>query len=191
MADNKCGAKSRRTGLPCNNYPMPNGRCRMHGGKSKGAKNKQAHDGNTRAVTHGLYCNALLPEERALWDRVQLGSLDDEIRLARVKLYRLVKMSGSSEVSDLVDSAMEVAKRYEVHPTFGPMEKREIKVKTTQYGDLIVRQIDVIRKLELARRELARVDPNTPPPPQEPVTEFPITVVTPENFNPDRHGTRS
>ncbi|WP_369293602.1 HGGxSTG domain-containing protein, partial [Bacillus cereus] len=34
MADNKCGAKSRRTGLPCNNYPMPNGRCRMHGGKS-------------------------------------------------------------------------------------------------------------------------------------------------------------
>jgi len=185
-----CGAKTRAGGV-CKNPAMPNGRCRMHGGKSKGPTKPAKLKGNTNAVTHGFYSNALQPEERELWDRVQLGSLDDEIRLARIKLHRLVKMSGSSEVSDLVDSAMEVAKRYDEHPTFGAMEKREIKVKTTQYGDLIVRQIDQIRKLELARRELARVDPNTPPPPQEPVTEFRVTVVTPENFNPDRHGSRA
>lgn len=32
----RCGAHSRRTGNPCKNPSMPNGRCRMHGGKSTG-----------------------------------------------------------------------------------------------------------------------------------------------------------
>jgi hypothetical protein len=31
-----CGAHCRTTGEPCKNPPMPNGRCRMHGGKSTG-----------------------------------------------------------------------------------------------------------------------------------------------------------
>lgn len=31
-----CGAHCRTTGNPCQNYPMVNGRCRMHGGKSSG-----------------------------------------------------------------------------------------------------------------------------------------------------------
>ena len=31
-----CGAHCRTTGQPCQNYQMPNGRCRMHGGKSTG-----------------------------------------------------------------------------------------------------------------------------------------------------------
>ena len=31
-----CGAHCRTTGEPCKNHPMPNGRCRMHGGKSTG-----------------------------------------------------------------------------------------------------------------------------------------------------------
>jgi hypothetical protein len=33
----RCGAHSRRTGKPCGNPAMKNGRCRMHGGKSPGA----------------------------------------------------------------------------------------------------------------------------------------------------------
>lgn len=33
----RCGAHSRRTGKPCRNPAMKNGRCRMHGGKSPGA----------------------------------------------------------------------------------------------------------------------------------------------------------
>ena len=35
----KCGAHSRRTGEPCRQSAMANGRCRMHGGKSTGPKN--------------------------------------------------------------------------------------------------------------------------------------------------------
>ena len=39
----KCLAHARTTGQPCKNASMPNGRCKMHGGKSTG-----------RPITHGL-----------------------------------------------------------------------------------------------------------------------------------------
>jgi hypothetical protein len=32
----RCSAKSKRTGDPCHGPAMKNGKCRMHGGKSKG-----------------------------------------------------------------------------------------------------------------------------------------------------------
>jgi hypothetical protein len=38
----KCLAFARTTGQPCKNASMPNGRCKMHGGKSTG-----------RPITHG------------------------------------------------------------------------------------------------------------------------------------------
>jgi hypothetical protein len=44
-ASPRCGAHSRRTGKPCRNGAMANGRCRMHGGKSPGAP-KGAANGN-------------------------------------------------------------------------------------------------------------------------------------------------
>ena len=45
----RCGAYSRRTGKPCRQPAMANGRCRMHGGKSTGVK------GNKNAFKHGYY----------------------------------------------------------------------------------------------------------------------------------------
>src|SRR5215510_308300 len=40
----RCGARSKRTGKPCQGAAMPNGRCKLHGGKSTGA----AHTGGSR-----------------------------------------------------------------------------------------------------------------------------------------------
>ena len=45
----RCGAKTRR-GTPYQSPAMPNGRCRMHGGKSPGAPK-----GNRNAWKHGHY----------------------------------------------------------------------------------------------------------------------------------------
>jgi len=42
-----CGAHCRTTGEPCQSYPMPNGRCRMHGGK---AGRKPIHGRYTKAA---------------------------------------------------------------------------------------------------------------------------------------------
>jgi uncharacterized protein YjcR len=46
----RCGAHSRRSGKPCRNGAMKNGRCRMHGGKATGAPK-----GNRNAWKHGNY----------------------------------------------------------------------------------------------------------------------------------------
>lgn len=57
---NYCGAKT-RSGNPCKNRAMKNGRCRMHGGKSTGAPPvKMKKNGN--AQTHGLFAR-YLPKE--------------------------------------------------------------------------------------------------------------------------------
>ncbi len=58
----RCGAHCRTTGNPCLNFPMPNGRCRMHGGKSTG-----------RPQTSGAYT------AKAILDRQETGLLLKEV----------------------------------------------------------------------------------------------------------------
>ena len=55
-----CGAKTRSsTGEPCQNYPMANGRCRMHGGLSlKGEASPR--------YKHGRYCQKGTKAERIM-----------------------------------------------------------------------------------------------------------------------------
>lgn len=59
-ANNLCGAKT-RSGNPCKNRAMPNGRCRMHGGKSTGAPPAKMRK-NDNAKKHGLFAK-YLPKE--------------------------------------------------------------------------------------------------------------------------------
>lgn len=49
-----CGART-RAGHPCKNPAMPNGRCRMHGGKSTGPKDLSKHTHNKHALKTGEY----------------------------------------------------------------------------------------------------------------------------------------
>ena len=89
---NFCGAKT-RSGLPCRNRAMPNGRCRMHGGKSTGPP-----QGNKNAVKTGEYetiwLDALEPEERVLFHAVDtdvLRQIDEEIRLVTIRERRMLQ----------------------------------------------------------------------------------------------------
>src|SRR5271168_4997118 len=62
----RCGAKARTTGCPCRAPAMANGRCRMHGGKSTGARTASGIARMTAAnTTHGKYAAAGAPD-RAL-----------------------------------------------------------------------------------------------------------------------------
>ena len=56
----RCGAKTRVGGM-CRQPAMPNGRCKMHGGKSTGAPK-----GNQNAVKHGGYTKEAKAERKAL-----------------------------------------------------------------------------------------------------------------------------
>src|SRR5215510_3365262 len=45
----RCGARSKRTGLPCRAAAMPNGRCKLHGGKSTGPRTREGLERSRRA----------------------------------------------------------------------------------------------------------------------------------------------
>ena len=55
-----CQART-RAGTPCQSPAMPNGRCRMHGGKAPGAPK-----GNSHALRHGRYSAEAIAERREL-----------------------------------------------------------------------------------------------------------------------------
>ncbi|NGX37076.1 MAG: hypothetical protein K1000chlam2_00226 [Chlamydiae bacterium] len=51
-----CGAKAKRTGKFCRQPAMKNGKCRMHGGKSTGARTQKGLDAIRAAnFKHGIY----------------------------------------------------------------------------------------------------------------------------------------
>jgi len=60
----KCLAKTRKSSL-CQAPAMPNGRCRMHGGKSTGAK------GNKNALKHGNYTAYALVERQIMRELIR------------------------------------------------------------------------------------------------------------------------
>src|SRR6058998_3002988 len=45
----RCGARSKRTGKPCRGAAMPNGRCKVHGGKSTGPRTMEGLERSRRA----------------------------------------------------------------------------------------------------------------------------------------------
>ncbi len=50
----RCGAKSKRTGKPCKQPAMKNGKCRLHGGKSTGPKTPEGrHNSRVANWKHG------------------------------------------------------------------------------------------------------------------------------------------
>ena len=70
----RCGAKNRK-GLPCQCPAMKNGRCRLHGGLSTGAKTPEgrARCGNWK---HGLYSKHAIAKRRLILQLIRGGRLD-------------------------------------------------------------------------------------------------------------------
>lgn len=100
-ANNKCGAKT-RAGTPCKNSAMANGRCRMHGGKSTGARDKKKLSEklkrNKNSVTTGenesIVFDFLEDEEKELLHQIELDQLkqiNNEIKLIDIRLRRMMQ----------------------------------------------------------------------------------------------------
>lgn len=71
----RCGAKTRR-GTRCECPAMPNGRCRLHGGLSTGAKTIEGLERIKRAVTkHGMYTKEA-KAMRAAYRRLMVSGRD-------------------------------------------------------------------------------------------------------------------
>lgn len=72
----KCLAKSKRSGLPCQSPAMKNGRCRLHGGKSTGARTRQGIK-KLRQVNliHGKYTKEWIKMHRESMAILRFGKI--------------------------------------------------------------------------------------------------------------------
>lgn len=101
----KCGAKT-KAGGKCQLQAghgtdhIGTGRCRLHGGASKGAPK-----GNTNAKKHGIYSELFSDKELTEAKSMQ-GSVENELAIARLQLVNLLKLMrkyGDNPILDKVE----------------------------------------------------------------------------------------
>ena len=129
---------------------MPNGRCALHGGKSTGARNPHRPEGNSNGLTHGIYSQRLTKDETKLWPKIPVGTLEDEIKLARLQLRRA--LNAWSNAKEHIQGGLETA---EVKVTAGTTEtSKSITRKRPDFWTLIDRLLGRVGKLEQQRAGL-------------------------------------
>lgn len=102
-----CGAKT-RSGEPCQNYPMDNGRCRMHGGRN--VEDKRNEIASTRRPpgrppSHGRYSKYLKETLKEKYEEFEndpdILSLKSELAQMRALLARYLEdISGEDKCKD-------------------------------------------------------------------------------------------
>ncbi|MDU9398041.1 HGGxSTG domain-containing protein [Pseudomonas sp. zfem003] len=162
-----CGAKT-RSGQPCQAQAMPNGRCRMHGGKAA-----ETHKGNQNARKHGIYSDALAEDEHDLWDMIDVESLDDQIKIAELQLRRALIAQSKAQAGDGLDldSVTENSGSGEEGGYSNTSQQR----RRRPYEDIINRLLGRIGDLKVKR---AAMIAGMPPPPDGeivPVSEYTLS----------------
>ena len=149
-----CGAKT-RSGSPCQSNAMTNGRCRMHGGKAT-----VTHKNNKNAVKAGnIYSQYFTDEEKLLSAELELGSLDDELRLTKIRLMRALK--AEAEQQEQIEQ-LELEAYSESPTLLGGIPDYEELVTIKQfrrrdYGAIIDRLTARIESLETRRASLVQM----------------------------------
>lgn len=146
-----CGAKT-RSGELCKNGAMGNGRCRMHGGMTPETNQNAAKPGS-------LYSQHLTDEEKAQFDAIELGSLDDEIRLTKIRLARALAQEAERGERLEIDSAVR-RRGPATGDTPGP-ETSEVYTKRRDYVAIVDRLTARIASLEARRALIASVAAET------------------------------
>lgn len=109
-----CGAKTKRTGAPCQKSPLKNGRCRLHGGKSTGPKDKEKKSdqmkGNKNAVKTGEYetisYGTLTEEEKELYEQINTDpakQVNGRLKIIDIRSYRLMKRYADELIKEKPD----------------------------------------------------------------------------------------
>ncbi len=187
-----CGVKNKTTGKPCMSIRlMKNGRCRIHGGRNNTKKIKDEHAPRVASIKTGIHTSkkaeesiyassALLTDELPVYDSVtnKLGTLDDELTMARIKLRRAYKAQKElDEIKDSLQYAAAADKREFInlaaknklitqdhaqmyldasdeHFQLTDFAKTRIIHRLCDYSDEIAKFTELVKKLETARKEL-------------------------------------
>lgn len=162
-----CGAKT-RSGQTCRNRAMQNGRCRMHGGKATGAPT-----GNRNAATPGsIYSRYFTEEEKDLAAQIELGKVDEELRLTRIRLMRALAREAEYGNTLELDSEKREPVIVDGEIVAGT-EQVTTTSKVRDYTGLIDKLTARIESLERTRVELAK----NSPPDETPVGKIQIEIV--------------
>lgn len=162
-----CGAKT-RSGEPCKRHAIPGSkRCKLHGGKSTGAP------GNKNAAKPGsIYSKFLTDEENDTLASIELGRVDDELRLMRIRLMRA--LARENEFANTLELESEKAEPVEAEGrVLEGVEKITRTSKVRDYNSVIDRLTARIESLERTRAELLKNNP----PQEPPVAKIEIEVV--------------
>ena len=154
---NPCTGKN-RAGEQCGNPCVPGKtKCYYHGGKSTGPPK-----GSQNGLTHGFYARGLHKREKERWAAIPLGTIEDELRMARVKLNRAWEAQKKWEEQQERDpSTLDVEG---VHETLSQgtddkgkkiasMTRRTIRRKR-DFSDEIAKFTRLVANLEKLRAEL-------------------------------------
>lgn len=187
--DNYCGAKT-RSGKPCRNRAMANGRCRMHGGKSTGAPPAKMKK-NKNSMKHGLFTK-YLPQEtlnivneidsieplEMLWMNIkmQFASIiraqqimfvhdknDTSKELKKLKVENVVNSEGK-EMQLPIEKEYEVQFTWDKQATFMNSLSRsmaELRNMLKQYVELSTHDDDRLREIERMQAMIAKTKAET------------------------------
>lgn len=157
-----CGAKT-RSGEPCKRHAVPgSARCKLHGGAAS-----KANKGNQSARKHGIYSDTLTVDEHGLWDDICIGTLDDDIKIAKLQLRRALLAQAKAESGDGLVLDMESVHSQATDPVEeGEVPKEPGRPSTTTqrrrqgYEDIINRLLGRIGDLESKRADMMKkLDP--------------------------------
>ncbi|NMX70901.1 hypothetical protein HBO15_26465 [Pseudomonas sp. WS 5111] len=146
-----CGASKRGNGEPCKRHAIPgSSRCKLHGGKSSGPKEQR---GNKNAAKPGsIYSRFLTDEENDMLAGIELGRMDDELRLTRVRLMRALARENE------FGNTLEVESEKEEPILVGGKETSLTSITTTSkvrdYSSLIDRLTARVESLERTKEDL-------------------------------------
>lgn len=146
-----CGAKT-RTGGACQRRPLlGKKRCALHGGKSTGPKNSTS---NRNAAKPGsLYSKFLSEEEEAIALGLELGQVDEELRLTKIRLMRALAAERDSEPLELESKTVKPV-LFGGIPDDGDEVIEEYTYRVKDYAGLIDRLTARIESLESRRQSL-------------------------------------
>ncbi len=100
----QCGAKSRRTGNGCKSHAMPNGRCRMHGGKAlAGPLHPSYKDGS-----YSKYLPARFAELFSALEGRDILDLTEDIKLLHTRLMDVARRVDAGESGERWKEAVDL-----------------------------------------------------------------------------------
>jgi len=168
----RCGATNKRTGKPCRNWAMANGRCRLHGGKApKGEEHPLFKTGLHSKCFSETLKDVLEAEATAGRDLEQadLQGVDDEIRMVMAMLMLHMKKRPANSrritpkwiggVVSLVDElTRQKERRYRMQKQLRTITLEELQSLIRRYAMLIYAAVEMeVKDEKLKERLLARL----------------------------------